>query len=164
MRWAQRCSSARVRQPSPAQAAFVVALEQDGSNIVATGSGTLDLTDLTFVVTGPGLLSILQPSLSYFGIAPSTTASADLYKHVSAPTLFGTGDFAFATSATGDIVSLDGAGDLAVPAGYASGGLLSDSAIWADATFASLGITRLHQPRGRIVLSGHRSLFASNSS
>ncbi len=38
---------------SPTQAAFVVALEQDGSNVVATGSGTLDLTDLTFVVTDP---------------------------------------------------------------------------------------------------------------
>jgi hypothetical protein len=33
----------------PAQAAFVVTLAQEADDVVATGSGTLDLTDLSFV-------------------------------------------------------------------------------------------------------------------
>jgi hypothetical protein len=33
---------------APAQAGYIVALTQQGSNVVAAGSGTLDLTDLTF--------------------------------------------------------------------------------------------------------------------
>jgi hypothetical protein len=32
-----------------AQAAFVIDLTQEGSNVVATGSGSINLTDLTFV-------------------------------------------------------------------------------------------------------------------
>jgi hypothetical protein len=36
----------------PAQAAYTVTLEQEGSNVVATGSGTLDVTDLRFITSG----------------------------------------------------------------------------------------------------------------
>jgi hypothetical protein len=36
----------------PAQAAYVVTLQQVGANVVATGSGTIDLAGLTFVGLG----------------------------------------------------------------------------------------------------------------
>jgi hypothetical protein len=34
--------------PPPAQAAYVVTLTQEGPNVVALGSGTINTTDLTF--------------------------------------------------------------------------------------------------------------------
>ena len=40
--------SAEFVLPAPAQAAFIVTLQQVGANVVVTGSGTLDLADLTF--------------------------------------------------------------------------------------------------------------------
>ena len=40
----------------PAQAAYIVDLTQEGSNVVATGSGTLDVSDLTFVINESGSL------------------------------------------------------------------------------------------------------------
>jgi hypothetical protein len=38
----------------PAQAGYIVTLEQVGSNVVATGSGAIDLTDLTLVDADAG--------------------------------------------------------------------------------------------------------------
>ena len=37
----------------PAQAGYTVTLQEVGSNVVATGSGAIDLTGLTFVVVPP---------------------------------------------------------------------------------------------------------------
>ncbi len=41
----------------PAQAGYIVTLEQVGSNVVATGSGPIDLTGLKFLFAG-GVLPI----------------------------------------------------------------------------------------------------------
>jgi hypothetical protein len=45
----------------PAQAAYIVTLEQVGSNVVATGSGTLDTAALTFVGTFAGPVASITP-------------------------------------------------------------------------------------------------------
>ena len=45
----------------PAQAGYIVTLEQVGSDVVATGSGPLDLTGLTLVVTYASLPAQIFP-------------------------------------------------------------------------------------------------------
>src|SRR5439155_14422727 len=63
------------------------------------------------------------------------------------PLGFGDGDTALANSGTGDLVGilrsirLQGSRVLTVPRGYVSGTALSDSAIYSDASLATLGVT-----------------------
>ena len=46
----------------PAQAAYIVTLEQMGTSVAATGSGTLDLTDLSGPSSGSSTLAQLFPA------------------------------------------------------------------------------------------------------
>ena len=56
-----------------AKAAMVIDINQVGSNtVVATGSGSIDLTDLTFVNTGGFTTASINPSIGHIcGSLPS---------------------------------------------------------------------------------------------
>jgi hypothetical protein len=71
----------------PAQADYVVMLVQVGSNVVATGSGAIDLTGLSFVGTFASGAA-MEPSLSILAVASGTV---DDYVAISGPSNFGTG-------------------------------------------------------------------------
>jgi len=122
----------------PAQAAYVVTLAQDGPNVVATGSGTIDLADLFPPGAGALTDSYLRPKTP--AIVTGATGDADSYFGATAPSIFGSGGRTFASSGAGDIVGAD-AIFIIVPEGYVSGAALSSSATWDDATFATLGVT-----------------------
>jgi hypothetical protein len=117
----------------------VVSLAQMGPDVVATGSGTIDLTGLTsfgtFVTNNE-----MYPAHGIIGVGP--TASKDTYSGESGPFSFGPGTAAFPSSSTGDAVSLEDFGlDIDVPAGYASGAGLFGTATFANTTLAKLGLT-----------------------
>ena len=126
----------------PAQA-YTVTLKEVGSNVVANGSGPINLTGLTSagqneVLPGlSGALGIIQT-----GPDPS---QVDRYIGFTGPTSFGLGFFFEANSASGDFVGIRNSerpiSGLLVPQGYSSGNPLSSSATWNNATFASLGVT-----------------------
>jgi hypothetical protein len=122
----------------PAQAAYVVTLEQEGPNVVATGSGTIDLAGLSFQFNQPNDPSSMDPSVPE--IVTGATGTLAVYEGSTGPTNFGSGGVIFASSASGDLVALDTSGGIGVPAGYLSGSPLSDSATYDNATLASLGI------------------------
>jgi hypothetical protein len=128
-----------------AEAGYVVDLTQEGSNVVANGSGAIDLTGLTFVHTfsgGPGEIIPHEFILSGFTQAIGIGAglgAIDLYSGVTEPANFGSGGLTKASSTTGDPVGIFGA--LGVPQGYASDSPLSDSATYLSQTFSSLGAT-----------------------
>lgn len=130
-----------------AQAGYVVTLEQVGPNVVATGSGALDLTGLSYAVTGAGG-SGMEPSAAFI-ITGTYNEPDDLYRgSISGPTSFGSGffDFADRSTATGGIVGIAPvpvgvAPTLYVPGGYVSNSLVSDSATYDSSTFSSLGVT-----------------------
>ncbi len=125
----------------PAQANYIVTLTQVGDNVVATGSGTIDLTDLSFDTTTTGFAGV-DPGAAAIATGPTSSAAASLYKGFTGPTSFGSGGTTLPSSGSGDIAGIDGSGDeLAVPSGYVSGSSLSDTSTYDDATFASLGIT-----------------------
>ena len=122
----------------PAQAGYIVTLQQVGSNVVATGSGAFDLTGLTFIQNSSTTAGI-QPNAAFLSVA---SGSINEYNGFSGPSSFGPGLGGFASSSSGDAVFIDGSVSvLAVPSGYVSNSLLSDSSTYINATFSSLGVT-----------------------
>jgi hypothetical protein len=136
----------------PARAAYVVDLRQVadpsqplGFDVVATGKGTIDLTDLFFdfpVMTFSP--AEINPSNATIGGGSTGTVNVDFYSGIiGPPPSFGGGGLIGASSSSGDVVTLfgDGFGELFVPAGYMSGHALSNTSTFDNATFASLGVT-----------------------
>jgi hypothetical protein len=130
-----------------AQAGYIVTLAQEGSNVVATGSGTLDVADLGSPVPQTAEAQILPSSAL---IATGEEATEHTYglasgAGVTGPTSFGSGGLTFASSSSGDIVGIEGrpngTGALIVPSLYTSSNPLSDTATYDNATFSSLGAT-----------------------
>jgi len=139
----------------PAEAGYTVTLQEVGPDVVATGSGAIDLTGLTFVqYTG-----LLNPEIGPRGgegqlggiVTGPTSSSVDRYfdnETSSGPTSFGSGGLTLASSGSGHMVGTSttcfGAECgrfIFVPRGYVSGTFLSNSATWSGKTFATLGVT-----------------------
>jgi len=126
----------------PAEAGYTVTLQQLGPDVVATGSGAIDLTGLSklgiaFTETD------IEPGNG--GMFTGISARADLYKGtISGPTSFGIGGGGqYTNNASGDMVGIYAAvgNVVVVPTGYVSGTALSDSAVWSGKTFLTLGVT-----------------------
>jgi VPDSG-CTERM motif len=127
----------------PAQA-YTVTLEQVGANVVANGSGAINLTGLTGLTFPSGDFVVPQMNASFGAILTGQVLGGAVtgYTGFTGPTSFGPGGFFFATTGSGDLVGISsGAGALYVPLGYVSGTALSDSMTFNSATFASLGVT-----------------------
>jgi hypothetical protein len=122
-----------------ARANIIATIDQVGTNVVGTGSGTIDLAGLTFVEPA-FLVAGVNPLIAAFNTA---NGPIDIYSGVRGPRSFGGGfGFFIANSSSGDVVSIYGfAGMLRVPQGYLTGNPLSGSFTFNNATFASLGIT-----------------------
>ena len=123
----------------PAQAGYTVTLEQQGSNVVASGSGSIDLTGLTFESSASDITIAIDPSAGTMVIRPTTGPAGDLYFGLFGPTSFGSGGYIVASSGSGDIAG-EVFGTLYVPEGV-SDNPLSSSATWDNATLNSLGVT-----------------------
>jgi hypothetical protein len=122
----------------PAEAAYVVDLTQVGANVVATGSGALDLSGLTpdgLFFVGP----VLEPSAGIIGTGVSNLAN--VLSGVTGPANFGSGGIAAPSSGSGDNVGIPDPSFLFVPDTYISDGPLSDTSIYNNQTFTSLGVT-----------------------
>jgi hypothetical protein len=123
----------------PAQAGYVVTLEQVGSNVVATGSGPIDLTGLTFSFTAK-LFAAIGPDAAFIATGPTAETDVDFYNGFSGPVSFGSGGGQFASSGSGDSVSITGlANILTVPQGYVSDSPLSDTSTWDNTTLSTIG-------------------------
>ena len=128
----------------PAEA-YTVTLQQMGANVVANGSGAINLTGLTFFLPGIDFTARIWAGGGVIITGPpGGSGDVDLYTGFTGPTSFGSGFFFFPNTGSGDIVGIDAQGFgglLAVPPGYLSGAALSDSKTFNNATFASLGMT-----------------------
>jgi hypothetical protein len=110
----------------PAQAGYTVTLRQVGPDVVATGSGAIDLHGLTFS-GGSGIAAY------YFGhiIGPTSFGGFPLSSSVITVS---SGNFArIATTGTHEFV-------LRVPAAYVSGTALSGSLTYGGASLVTLGV------------------------
>jgi hypothetical protein len=130
-----------------AQAAYTVTLAQEGTDVVATGSGSIDLAGLRPIVSGAVTNASVQSSLGLIITGPIVDTPIDIYTGLTGPTSFGSspsgvGGLTSASSGSGEIVEIIGAfNDLAVPSGYVSGNPLSDNATYDNETLASLEAT-----------------------
>jgi len=134
---------------NPAAAAFVLTVSQSGSNVIGTGSGSIDVSGLAdYGATGAGgLVWASYPGTggSALGLGPAGANAEAYLGAISGPVSFGSGPEYNASSGSGDsvaIASLVGAGQGAVfvPTGYVSGAALADTATWQGTTIAGLGL------------------------
>jgi hypothetical protein len=130
-----------------AQAGYIVTLTQQGGNVVATGSGTIDLTGLS-LVSGSGVAAFMTPDQGQIYTGPVIATAASLYTGPTGPTSFGSGGEVVTSTGSGDIVGIHGLPAetvgppyLVVPEFYVSGAALSDTATYDNASFSSLGVT-----------------------
>ena len=127
----------------PAEA-YTVTLQQMGANVVANGSGAINLTGLSFFLPGIDFTARIWAGGGVIITGPpGGSGDVDLYTGFTGPTSLGSGFFFFPNTGSGDIVGIDAqafGGLLAVPPGYLSGAALSDSMTFNNATFASLGV------------------------
>jgi hypothetical protein len=123
-----------------AWAGYTVTLQQVGANVVATGSGPIDLTGLSFSGTVSSFSTQIFPNIGFIQTGLSGF-SVDKYLGFSGPGSFGSGPDTVANSGSGDLVGISLALGLYVPQSYVSGTPLSDSATYDNATFSSLGVT-----------------------
>jgi PEP-CTERM motif-containing protein len=129
----------------PARAAYTVTFSELGPDVVARGSGTIDLGGLTFITSG---FTTPEIAPTFATEATGTAGAVDEYNGASGPSPpigWGPGVFTSATMGTGDLVGIQKLigepGFVFVPMGYASGAPLSDMATYAGQSFATLGLT-----------------------
>jgi hypothetical protein len=124
-----------------AQAGYIVTLQQSPTGVVATGSGTIDLTDLSTPPGSGGKVSYMDPFSGSILTGPATLTSIDEYAGIFGPASFGThSGTENADSGNGAMVGIINDQFLDVPSGYVSG-FLSGKSTWNSATFTSLGVT-----------------------
>src|SRR5438093_7089079 len=131
-----------------AYAGYTVTLQQVEPNVVATGTGVINLTGLTLSGSfsrdpqiDPCFCQDEGSASIYTG---PTSSSVNRYFGARGPRSFGSGPFTSASSGSGDMVGITTTifGDILwVPTGYVSGTALSDMAIYSGATLAKLGVT-----------------------
>ncbi len=135
---------------SPSHAGAVISFEEQAAGVVATGSGSLDLADLTESFAGFDGFTAESGANGYavLGPVPTSFDSVTFLTGATGPASFGTGGYATATTGSGDRFGVDaasyhGAGTARIWIGatYKSGSALSSTDTWAGATFASLGLT-----------------------
>ncbi len=99
--------AASVAAAPAARAAYTVTFSQAGSDVVADGSGRINVNGLTFASVFPGQEPFVAPSLA--AEATGATSPVDTYEGaISGPISFGPGSSAVpATTGTGDLVGLD---------------------------------------------------------
>lgn len=119
-------------------AAHSIYVYQSGADVVASGSGPLNLTGLT-PLAALQVAARTVPNIAQLIIGSAPPYSA--YSGATGPASFGGGALAAATSSSGNPILLEGgSGVIAVPVGYVSGTPLISSATWSGATIASLGM------------------------
>lgn len=126
---------------TPGRAALTINIQQFGSDVVATASGSLDLSGLGLVTSsGSTSIALLYPTGGT--IAVGTPGSSSVYTGFSTVGSLGSGGFTVASSYTGTLTEADKADSyLFLPHNYTSGTQLNGTATWNNTDFSTLGLT-----------------------
>ncbi len=123
-----------------AQAIYTIDIDQNGADVVMTGSGKINtssmavLTTVGQCATGTGFIA---SNILCLGIE----TTADQYSNVLTPSLAGFSTAAQAgTTSSGPAIYIQGA-DLFLPVGYVSEAPISNSMTFAGKTLAGVGLT-----------------------
>lgn len=134
----------------PALAELIITATQSGTDVVFSGSGTLNVSDLTPIGTANLLAGIDFGAEVLLGADPSGFPAVSGYgaaNELTPPGLFGADLFTSASLGAGPRIGvvvtafpLQTAPAIVVPAGYVSGDPLSSTSTFSGKTFSSLGI------------------------
>jgi hypothetical protein len=126
----------------PAHAAYVIDIQQVGSNVISTGSGSINLSGLSYS---------FSQTVSFSGINPASAewenlaGDVDIYFGAAGPASIGPGSATSASSFSGPQFGFffDGvAGNIVLPSSYSSGDQLGPTTMTFDNnTLAGLGLT-----------------------
>ena len=132
-----------------AKGAVTIAAVEAGGNVVFSGSGTLNLSDLYHYIGG-GSVPGINPATESVPVLVLGASGNNVDEYglgnISFPAPFGTGGHIPASIGAGDVfgttVSLEEPGQAViwVPSGYVSGSWLSGSITFTGETFATLGL------------------------
>jgi hypothetical protein len=123
---------------SSAKAELVIDITQQGSDVVATGFGTVNTAGLTFLTTGLGSSSV-DGGAAFIGIGGAPVV---FYSGITGPAAFGSGAFVGASSSSGSTFLINGnTGVIYLPSGYTSGSFISGTDTFGGTTLAGLGLT-----------------------
>jgi hypothetical protein len=141
-RWAGVAAMGFAIVSTPAKASVVIDMSEAGGNLVITGSGTIDLTGLSFSSSGSDAGFVFA---KFGAVAVGVQGADDLYSGVAGPASFGAGGFIIPFGQSGDVFGVLGTFSpptILVPHGYVSGTSLSGSSTYVGQTFATLGLTQ----------------------
>jgi hypothetical protein len=139
--------------PRPASAIVTLRVQQVGNDVVITGSGTANTTDLTSAGTDNDFTNVLSDAQIYAG--PDVSADTQggggdvsLWSGLTGPLSFGSDNSVFENPSSGSddlfgILADNGssASRLVLPLLYASGATLSGTSTFTGITLARLGLT-----------------------
>ena len=127
---------------SAASATITVNISQAGSDVVATASGSLDLTGLTDYESSTGGKAQVDPSLAFAEVGGGIEEIDGYIGLTCYPASFGPGGYLPSSWASGDPFAVYGAYVMVwLPSGYISGNPISGTATWLNQSIASLGLT-----------------------
>jgi PEP-CTERM putative exosortase interaction domain len=133
---------------SATDAAMIVTIEQQGADVVASYTGSIDLTGMFFVTVGSASNNAIRPSsgVALFQNGVATKANITLQggnPWTVAPTAFGTSSIVFHADSVsipaGNAFGFQGTGFFVEPS-YVSGTTISGSMTFENVTLASMGI------------------------
>jgi hypothetical protein len=130
-----------VAAPS-ARAAYTITFTESGGNVLESGGGSFDLTGLNNVGNAGSLGGELFPQGGLFVGGPEGPQTFFYSIPIIDPVFWGPGNITFANSSVGDAVLISVQGSMiGVPTAYESGQSLSESSVYNNSTFESLGLS-----------------------
>jgi hypothetical protein len=135
----------------PAKAEFIISIQQDGANVVATGSGSIDTAGLTkasntFRAADYDLVNAKFANYGA-GVPGEPVTLFTQFSGLSGPLSFGAGDTTNASTSSGSSIILvgkvtgGGPGIVDLPEGYVAGSFFSNVNIFNNKTLDALGLT-----------------------
>ena len=129
-----------------ASAEVIIHIYENGGNVITTGSGTLDTTDLTDGIGGSQPPRVGgSPPFTTVTLGKPSDHNFDGYSGLTGPTSFGSGFAYYASFGSGDLFGVSYYNSssmfLVTPHGYASGASLSATDTYTSKTLAGLGLT-----------------------
>jgi len=119
---------------------FVLTMQEVGSNVVATGSGNINLTGLVPLGAFTADASLI-PNQALWRTGLSLPFEVEEFAGtVSGPTSFGSGGVSTPTTSSGSTVGISG-NIVFVPQFYPNDTLLNNTSQFNNQTFATLGVT-----------------------
>lgn len=126
----------------PAARAYIISVQQIGPDVVATGSGSVDTTDLTVTGSFGASISSVNPGGGFL-LVGGNGQNLTSYQTITGPSTFGQFGSTAASGSSGALLGLGASNStLFLPPGYVSGSDLGTStSTWSNQTLSGLHFT-----------------------